>query len=221
MARLSTGTDGLDEFLEGGFLEGSVNLVTGGPGSGKTTMCSQYIRAGLENDEKCLYITTGQRPSDVRQDAKSFGIELDITDDNLSMAHVSPSENVAEDIKERIADSSFERIVLDSISVFEMNWGQKEQIRKYVNRLMEHFRDISATVLVTSERPESESGKLSRFGVAEFIVDGVILLNGYALGETTYRSARVIKMRRTNISGEILNVELNGDGLSISPAERL
>lgn len=218
MERLSTGTDGLDQFIDGGFPVGSVNLVTGGPGSGKTTMCSQFVREGMESDEKCLYITTGQRPSDVRQDAKEFGIELDITDENLSMAHVSPSQQVAEDIKERISDSSYERIVLDSISVFEMNWGQKEQIRKYVNRLMEHFRDIDATVLVTSERVDSD-GPLTRFGVAEFLVDGVIVLEGYALGETSYRTARIVKMRRTPIEGSPLSVNFADDGMTITSEE--
>lgn len=218
MKRLSTGTKGLDRFVDGGFPVGSVNLVTGGPGSGKTTMCSQFIKQGMESDEKCLYITTGQRPSDVRQDAKEFGIELDMADENLSMAHVSPSQQVAEDIKEKISGSSFERIVLDSISVFEMNWGRKEQIRKYVNRLMEHFRDIEATVLVTSERIDSD-GSLTRLGVAEFLVDGVIVLEGYALGETSYRTARIVKMRRTPIEGSPLNVNFTDEGMEISSEE--
>lgn len=220
MERLSTGTEGLDEVLEGGFPEGSVNLVTGGPGSGKTTMCSQFARAGMDKGQKCLYITTGQRPSDVRRDAKELGIDLDITDESLSMAHVSPSQHVAEDIKERISDSSFERIVLDSISVFEMNWGQKEQIRKYVNRLMEHFRDIDATVLVTSERPNADDG-LTRFGVAEFLVDGVIVLEGYSLGETAYRTARIVKMRRTPIDGRLRGIKFEKDGLKLEKEEKV
>lgn len=218
MKRLNTGTEGLDELIEGGFPEGSVNLVTGGPGSGKTTMCSQFIREGIDQDQKCLYITTGQRPSEVRKDAEEFGIDLDMSDENLSMAHVSPSQQVAEDIKDKISDSSFERIVLDSISVFEMNWGRKEQIRKYVNRLMEHFRDIKATVLVTSERIDGDGG-LTRFGVAEFLVDGVIVLEGYSLGSAAYRTARIIKMRRTSVDGAPKNLKFGDSGLRIEEDE--
>lgn len=220
MERLRTGTEGLDDVLSGGFPESSVTLITGGPGSGKTTMCSQFVRKGMDESQKCLYITTGQRPSAVREDAEEFGIDLDMSDENLSMAHVSPSKNVAEDIKEKISDSSFERIVLDSISVFEMNWGRNDQIRKYVNRLMEHFRDIDATVLVTSERADPDKG-LTRFGVAEFLVDGVIVLEGYSLGTASYRTASIVKMRRTPIDGNPRGLKFDDSGLELEQDEKV
>lgn len=214
--RVGTGIPGLDENIEGGFPKGSLNLITGGPGSGKTTFCIQFLNEGLEKGEKCLYVTTGQQPEEIKEDAEEYGIDLN--EDNLAMAHISPSNNVAEDIREQISDESFDRIVLDSLSVFEMYWGEKDHLRKYINKLMEHFRDISGTVVITSER-SNEDGPLSRFGIAEYIVDGVLLLKGYSLGETTYRSAKIVKMRRTAIDGEGLSVVLDGNGISVIDEE--
>jgi KaiC/GvpD/RAD55 family RecA-like ATPase len=219
--RVHSGVPGLDDLVEGGLPKDSVTLVTGGPGSGKTTFSSHFMIEGLKNGEKCLYITTGQRPKDIKSDAAQFGLGFDKYGDKISFAYVSPSNHSGEKIKEEINEENFDRIVLDSLSVFEMHWGEKDHLRKYINKLIEHFRDINATVLVTSERPDSKDGRLSRFGIAEFIVDGVILLEGFALGETSYRAVKLVKMRRTDISGDILSMELDNSGISISKQDRL
>lgn len=215
--RTNTGIPGLDDELEGGFPSDSVTLVTGGPGAGKTTFCTQFTGQGLQNGERCLYITTGQRPKDIRDAASDFNIDLD--DENLDIIHVSPSTDVASKITNNIVDEKFDRIVLDSLSIFEMHWGEKDRLRKYINQLIEHFRDIDATVVITSERPDSKHGKLSRFGIAEFIVDGVILLQGYALGETAYRSAQIVKMRRTSIEGDVVSMNITDEGIVVERDE--
>lgn len=214
--RVSTGISGLDEQIEQGFPKSSVTLVTGGPGSGKTTFCTQFITEGLKKDDKCLYITTGQKPEAVRQDAEEFGFELE--GENLTMAEISPSNDVAESIRDQVAGQSFDRIVLDSLSVFELHWGEKDHLRKYINKLMDHFRNIDATVVVTSER-DGSSDRLTRFGIAEYVVDAVILLQGYALGETAYRSARIIKMRRTDIDGNMMSLDIGDNGISLDEEE--
>jgi KaiC/GvpD/RAD55 family RecA-like ATPase len=219
--RCETGIKGLDNAIQGGFPRNSITLVTGGPGSGKTTFSTQFIQKGLKNGEKCLYITTGQRPKDIKSDAAQFGLGFDKYGDKISFAYVSPSNHSGEKIKEEINEENFDRIVLDSLSVFEMHWGEKDHLRKYINKLIEHFRDINATVLVTSELPERSTGRLSRLGIAEFVVDGVIRLQGYALGETTFRSAQIVKMRRTKIDGDVLSVEINDSGICLSPEEKL
>lgn len=214
--RVSTGISGLDGQIEGGFPKSSVTLVTGGPGSGKTTFCSQFVSEGLKKGDKCLYISTGQKPEAVRQDAKEFDIDLE--GEALTMAEISPSNDVAESIREKVSDQSFDRIVLDSLSVFELHWGEKDHLRKYINKLMDHFRSIDATVVVTSER-DGNSNRLTRFGIAEYVVDAVILLQGYALGDTAYRSARTIKMRRTEIDGNMMSLNIGEEGISLNEEE--
>jgi len=211
--RTRTGIEGLDKLLEGGFPSGSVSLVTGGPGSGKTTMSIQFIHEGVKAGKRCLYITTGQTATDIRETAAEFDLDLD--DEKLSIAHVSPSNDVADDIKERIAEESFDRIVLDSISVFQMTWGDQDSLRQYISQLMDYFRELDATVLVTSERPDS-SENLTRFGVTEFLVDGVIILEGYALGNNSYRALKIVKMRKTSIDGTLHSLEFTGCGLRLS-----
>ena len=55
VSRVTTGIAGLDTLLEGGFPQGSINLISGTPGTGKTIVCFQYLNAGLQKGEKCIF----------------------------------------------------------------------------------------------------------------------------------------------------------------------
>ena len=71
--RLSTGVPGLDEVLGGGLPGRHVYLVQGEPGTGKTTMSLQFLRAGVEAGERCLFITLSQSRSELEGIARSHG----------------------------------------------------------------------------------------------------------------------------------------------------
>lgn len=59
--RIPSGVPGLDELIGGGFLPGRVYVVTGPPGSGKTTLGMQFLAEGAKNDEKGLFIALLKR----------------------------------------------------------------------------------------------------------------------------------------------------------------
>ncbi|MCK5063410.1 MAG: AAA family ATPase, partial [Candidatus Aenigmarchaeota archaeon] len=67
--RVKTGVPGMDKLMEGGIPEGSVVLLSGGAGCGKTTFSCQFIMEGLNNGENCLYITLEESPEDIKKDA--------------------------------------------------------------------------------------------------------------------------------------------------------
>jgi circadian clock protein KaiC len=55
---VSTGVDGLDDVLGGGLPRGRSLLLSGGPGTGKTTIGMSFLQAGLAAGEECLFLTT-------------------------------------------------------------------------------------------------------------------------------------------------------------------
>jgi circadian clock protein KaiC len=75
--RVGTGIEGLDGLLQGGYPKGSVTLVAGTPGTGKTIVCFQYINIGVKNKEKCLFLTSDERIGNLVNQAKKFGFEFD------------------------------------------------------------------------------------------------------------------------------------------------
>ncbi|MFC6786004.1 RAD55 family ATPase [Halobaculum halobium] len=86
----SLGDEVLDRMLRGGLPRGQATLVRGGPGTGKSTLSMQFLDAGVQADERCLYVTTEQTLDDVADSFAAFPFALD--DDRLDVLslHATP-----------------------------------------------------------------------------------------------------------------------------------
>ena len=71
--RVSTGVDGLDEVLSGGLIEGRTYLISGPPGTGKTTLGLHFLAAGASHGEAALYISFAEPEADLRTNAARSG----------------------------------------------------------------------------------------------------------------------------------------------------
>lgn len=76
-AVVSTGIEGLDAILRGGLPASNLYILHGAPGSGKTTAALQFLRAGVEAGESCIYVTLSQTSAELRAIANSHGWSLD------------------------------------------------------------------------------------------------------------------------------------------------
>ncbi len=76
LARLSTGIEGLDEVMSGGFVPARAYLVRGGPGCGKTTFGLHFLTSGIKQGEKVLFISLGEPEALFRANARSVGFDL-------------------------------------------------------------------------------------------------------------------------------------------------
>jgi len=132
--RIETGIEGLDDLIDGGFPEGSVSLISGGTGTGKTTFCNQFLMQGIENGQKCLYISTEEPVESIKDDAIVFDWDLRKHEDegDLRMKYSEPSENqyLSGQVKQLLHSGDFDRVVLDSMSVFTTYWGDKFEVRR-------------------------------------------------------------------------------------------
>lgn len=197
---------------------GSVVLLTGGPGTGKTTFCSQFLWEGLQNGEKCLYITTEELPEEIKNDASQFGFEFDQFEGKFDMMNMEPSDATSylpQNIRSACESKEYDRIVLDSISVFGIYWEGDSAVRKNMDDLVKEFRRADATTLMTAELPDEDSGRLSRYGIAEFIADGVVKMEVLSIGKESFGNLTVRKMRQTNIKRGQFETIIDENGLQI------
>ena len=83
-----SGVDGLDNMLRGGYPRNCLHLITGAPGTGKTTLAMQFLLEGVKQDERCLYITLSETKREIAKVARSHGWDLA----QLRMTELIPSE---------------------------------------------------------------------------------------------------------------------------------
>ncbi|PSH02249.1 MAG: hypothetical protein BRC26_01510, partial [Nanohaloarchaea archaeon QH_8_44_6] len=174
---------------------------------------------GLENGERCLYITTEELPEEIKSDASQFGFSFDDYPENFDMMNMEPSDATSylpQNIREACEEKDYDRIVLDSISVFGIYWEGESQVRKNMDDLVKEFRRSDATTVMTAELPEEDSGKLSRYGIAEFIADGVVKMEVLSIGKESFGNLKVRKMRQTDVQrGQYETIIESGEGLKI------
>ncbi|MCD6274561.1 MAG: hypothetical protein J7J15_00850 [Candidatus Aenigmarchaeota archaeon] len=211
--RIKTGIPGLDKLIQGGFVKGSAILISGGTGAGKTIFCLQYLWEGLKNGEPGIYITLEESSDEIKKDALVFGFDFETYKKKGKFKIIE--KNIFEDPDLEFFDIDklkAKRIVIDSISLLSLIISDQASLR---NRLLELIRSLkkrNTTLLLTSERI---GDNLSRLGVEEFLVDGVIVLNFTPIGSQAGRSLFIRKMRRTKHSEDIHPIEIRKRGIRV------
>lgn len=238
--RVATGIPGLDDLLQGGYPQGSVTLVAGTPGTGKTIVCFQYINAGIKNKEKCLFLTSDERIDNLIFQAKKFGFDFDaaVKNSQLKFMYLDLEKHtVHTEMESEIRLGGYSRVVLDSLTplselpVWVVHRGSEvipsqdtltttplpldsiQATRMHVRRILRILEEDACTALVTSEIAEG-SRNLSRDSVSEFLVDGILVLD--LDPSMDRRKLNVRKMRGTKHTLKPRDIEINSkEGIRI------
>jgi KaiC/GvpD/RAD55 family RecA-like ATPase len=91
--KVETGIAGLDVMLRGGFPLGRMMLITGGPGTGKTVFCSQFLYHGAaKKDEKTMYISLDENKSQFIEEMLTFGWDFKKLEEEERFSFVDASD---------------------------------------------------------------------------------------------------------------------------------
>ncbi len=217
--RVPSGIPGLDKLIEGGFVDGSVNLITGGTGTGKTIFGCQFLWAGLQKGDSGVYITLEERPEDIKADAMQFEWDFEKYEKRglCRIIYYDPIQlsTTGASLVDDIAKLRAARIVIDSTSLFGIALKDPAQIRRRVYTLVHNLKKPGRVTLLISEIPEG-SPALSRFGVEEYVVDGVIVLRAVSMGKAGMeRTLEIRKMRRTAHDEGIHDFDFTKSGIRV------
>ena len=135
MERIKTYVKGLDELMNGGIPEESVVLVSGGPGTGKTILCLQYLINGIKKRDKGLYITFEEEKDAIYDQAAEFGWDLKKLEKEkkLLVRNIEQSETLGQiydGINKAIDGFNPNRLVIDSLSTFALYAHQIQKITR-------------------------------------------------------------------------------------------
>jgi len=210
--RVPTGVPGLDTVVSGGLIGGSLYLVKGSPGTGKTTLGLQFLLEGVKRGESCLYLGLSETRGQLGSLAESFGWDLagvEIHDmrrrgesDAGRSAYTvfSPSEVELEEISREILQEVDRvkpaRLVLDSLSEIRLLAEDPYRYRRELLVLSDQISGRGCTGLVLDVDDQG-----SQAFVAETIVSGVIELA--QLSPEYGGDRRRIRVRKFRSSGSV------------------
>jgi circadian clock protein KaiC len=220
---VQTGLDELDELVCGGIPSGSPFLISGAAGTGKTTLALQYIWNGLSKyGEKAVFFTYEEMPEQLIANAASFGWDLrpyvergDLTFCHTLLPNINPNEQLLL-IERAVRESGARRAVVDSLTMLMGGVDDATFVRQQVFNLTAILRNEDCTALIISD-PPINSDRISRFGVEESIIDGVIILRIQRDADARRRTLEVFKMRGVNHATGEHTMKITGEGVKLFP----
>lgn len=211
--RISTNISEFDRVLGGGLVQGSLVLLAGDPGIGKSTLLLQTSGELSKSGRKILYISAEESSSQVKLRSDRLGVNTD----NL---YIYPQTNF-ELIKKHVLEQKPDIVIVDSIQAIysdniQSSAGSVSQIRECCNELMHIAKSENITMLVIGH--VTKEGNIAGPKVLEHMVDTVIQFEGDKY--KSYRILRAAKNRFGNTS-EVGIFEMGGAGLTevINPSE--
>ena len=218
LERVLTGIPGLDKLMYGGILKGTTTLITGATGTGKTIFQLQFLWEGLQRGESVLFITLEESPEDIKADGLQFGWDFEKYEKKgqFKIVAYEPFEisSTTMRLRELIVGGGYTRLAMDSTSLLGMYTKDEYKIRKGLYAVISAIKSTDCTALISAEIPE-DSKSLSRFGVEEFVVDGVILLRYMSMGSSVNRTLEVRKLRRSKFSEGIREIDITSKGIVV------
>jgi circadian clock protein KaiC len=206
-SRVRTGVEGLDDILSGGLPAGQMYLLEGTPGTGKTTLAMQFIRAGVLRGENALYITLSESRQELEASARSHGWnaeELNIVefipeeaslqpDQQYTVFHPSEVELVStiHKLLSLIEERRPKRLVIDSLSELRLLAAETMRYRRQLLALKQFFSGKDTTVLLLDDR-SAEGSDLQLQSIAHGVIQLSKVPRSYGI---TRRHVEVVKLR--------------------------
>ena len=225
----TTGVEGLDDVLAGGFTRNRIYLLEGEPGTGKTTTALRFLMQGAAVGESVLYITLSETANELRETSTSHGWSLD----GIDLFELVPPESLLDEMQQqsllyssdlelgettRIVFEAVERfkpkrLVIDSLSELRLLAQSPLRYRRQVLALKHYFAKLNVTVILLDDMTAERDDR-----TVHSIAHGVIRLEESAPEYgAERRRLRVVKYRGRKFRGGYHDFDIVTGGVQVYP----
>jgi len=219
--RISTGVARLDKMLSGGYHRAASILLTGAPGTAKTTLSGAFAEAACQRDERTLFVSFDSRGPEIVRNLKSVGIDLS-SHTKTGMLRLESAGGITGSSEIHLmritqwADSHNARcLIIDPVSALSKS-GNALLAHSVIQRLVDWCKQRGITLLTSSLLDKSGSELVNTPLQISTIADTWIHLDYHSSAGERNRSLSIIKSRGTAHSNQVRELILNTDGVTLA-----
>ncbi|HEX3251881.1 MAG TPA: circadian clock protein KaiC [Pyrinomonadaceae bacterium] len=228
-----TGIPGFDEITHGGLPAGRASLVCGSAGAGKTLFAMEFlVRGATLFNAPGIFMSFEESSEELATNVASLDFDLNqlVADKKLVLDYVFIERSEIEETGEYDLEGLFlrlghaidsigaKRVVLDTLEALFSALPNEAIIRAELRRLFRWLKEKGVTALITCERGE---GRLTRYGLEEYVADCVILLDHRVQNQISTRRMRIVKYRGTLHGTNEYPFLIDEKGFSVVPITSL
>jgi circadian clock protein KaiC len=221
--RASTGIMGLDELIEGGLPKGSLTILAGSPGSGKTIASAQFLHHGaVELGENGIYVSLSERKDVFMKNMERFSLDFASLENEGNFKFLdfaTTREAGISSILKALLKEAFSmkvgRLVVDSFSAMALAFEKRIDARVVLHAFEKLMRQVNCTTILLVEIPTGNPSL--GLGFEEFVADGIILFEIVEEEFGIKKRAIVRKMRGTDHNQNYSNIVISDQGISLTP----
>ena len=215
--RMTSGVDGLNERMEGGFLKGSTTALVGASGVGKTTLAFQFVAEGVKNGQPGIFFSLEESPKQIARMASKYGYDIEELESKGLMIMSMVAEETSIDafisvLKNLVTEKKPVRLVIDSISAFEHAY--KDEMYSVTKRIVSLAHDNQITTIFTILTEQKSGLDLTTIGISS-LFENIILLRYVEAEGRMKRSIVLFKMRATAHDESILEFTISEKGIQV------
>jgi circadian clock protein KaiC len=218
-SKIKTGIRGLDSLIEGGLAGGSLHIIAGGPGTGKTLLCGQMAsNVARDSGIGVVFVTFEETAEYLLRNLKYIGIDLVplYKANKLRMLDLYTIRGEGLDglfahIVETIEEIDAKVLILDSLTAFLAACNTEFEIRTFMKRIEQRLKELNVTTIATLSVRDREN-----LGLEAFIADSVMYFENKMQETNFVTRMAILKMRGTDHSRRFHRVLLTSEGVAIS-----
>lgn len=220
--RLQTGLPELDEMMSGGLPEGSVTLLAGSLGTGKTLACLHYALEGVRQGEKTLIVGFRETPHQLRDKARSLGLDLEtpLKEGQVAIVHHAPVDLVVDQVlwemRSQLEQLRPQRLVLDGSADLQQALGDGNRWAGLSASLAGVLRNTGVTALITKEVAQVVGPELDFSDTPlALLSENLLLFRHVEFRGELYRILSILKMRDSPHDHSIRQYGISDRGMRV------
>ena len=223
--RITSGNEDLDTMCGGGWFKGSIILISGATGAGKTLMATEFIGGGIKNGERCLLFAFEESRDQLLRNAKGWGVDYEQMEQEgkfkiiCRYPETTGLESHFVKMKEEIEKFQPARVAIDSISALERVSNFKG-FREFLLTLNTLFKEKGITTLCTATTTNLVGSESITESNISTNTDLIILLRYVEVYGEIKRGLAVLKMRGSGHNKDIREFNIDSEGMHLGQTFR-